>query len=219
MTKARITVLEGLFPEQVRCVISENCPENFELLPAEIDGTFPMIPRRRREYRHGRCCARLALAGLGYPDCPVPLGTDRAPLWPEGVVGSISHCGDSAAAAVAHRVEVGGIGLDIEQTEELDQPLVSMICRSEELERLGPGDVRLLVAKLLFSAKESVFKCIFPLVQRFVDFQEVEVQLDLDANTFVARPHAEDLEPQLFRRLHGRFGQTRGLFVTAAYLG
>lgn len=218
MTESRIAVLEGLFPEQARCVISDSCPENFELLPAETRGTSPMVPRRRQEYRHGRCCARLALVGLGYPDCPVPLGADRAPLWPEGVVGSISHCGDTAAAAVAPRAEFGGIGLDIEKCEELDQPLLSMICRSEEIERLGPGDARLLVGKLIFSAKESVFKCIFPLVQRFVDFQEVEVRLDLEANTFVARPHADDLAPQLFRRLHGRVGQTRGLFVTAAYL-
>ncbi len=156
MTKSRIAVLEGLFPEQARCVISDSCPENFELLPAETRGTSPMVPRRRQEYRHGRCCARLALVGLGYPDCPVPLGADRAPLWPEGVVGSISHCGDTAAAAVAPRAEVGGIGLDIEKCEELDQPLLSMICRSEEIERLGPGDVRLLVGKLIFSAKESV---------------------------------------------------------------
>ena len=213
-----MTVLEGLFPEQVRCVMSNDYPARFDLLPAELESVEAMSPKRHMEFLHGRSCARLALAGLGYPGCAVPLGADRAPVWPDGVVGSISHCGDTAAAAVAHRSDVGGIGLDLERNEELDQPLLAMICRDEEFERLGDGDVRLLMAKLLFSAKESVFKCVFPQVRRFIDFREVEIELDLDANTFRACPCTDDLDPDLFARLHGRFGQAGNLFVTAACL-
>jgi len=213
-----MTVLEGLLPSQVRCVVSAALPEQFELLPAEREATASMSPRRRREFAHGRSCARLALAGLGHRGCAVPVGIDRAPVWPAGVVGSITHCADNAAAAVAYREDIVGIGLDIERNEELEQPLLAMICRTDELEQLGAGDVRLLLAKLVFSAKESVFKCIFPEVRRFVDFREVGIQLDLEANTFAARPHADDLAPGLFRRLQGRIGQTHELFVTAAWL-
>jgi len=211
-------VLEGLFPDHVRCVISADYPEQFELLPAERESTAPMSPRRRRDFVHGRSCARLALAGLGFPGCPVPVGDNRAPTWPDGVVGSISHCGTTAAAAVAHREETGGVGLDLERNEALDAPLVSMICRSEESALLADSDIRLLLAKLIFSAKESVFKCVWPQVRRFVDFQEVEIRLDLEHNTFAAVAHAEDLSPDLFGRLRGRFGQAGELFVTAAYL-
>jgi len=213
-----MTVLEGLFPEHVRCVISADYPEQFALLPDETECTAPMNPRRRREFVHGRSCARIALAGLGYPDCPVPVGDGRAPTWPDGVVGSISHCGATAAAAVAHRGDTGGVGLDIEQNQALDEPLLRMICRADERERLDGTDVGLLLAKLIFSAKESVFKCVWPELRRFVDFQEVEIRLDIDRNTFSALPHADDLSPDLFGRLRGRFGQTGELFITAVYL-
>ena len=110
------------------------------------------------------------------------------------------------------------VGLDIEYSDDLDEPLLPMICRHEERERLGTGDIRLLLAKLHFSAKESVFKCLWPQIRRFVDFQEVEVHLNLDNNTFTARPHADDLPLDLFQRLRGRLGRTETLFMTAAFL-
>lgn len=215
---SRMTFLEGLFPEPVRCVISADYPEQFELLPAEHRSTVPMIRKRRREFVHGRSCARFALAGLGYPDCAVPAGNDRAPIWPDGIVGSISHCGGSAAAAVARRADIDGIGLDIESNEDLDRRLVPMICRSDERTQLGDEDTRYLLAKLVFSAKESIFKCIWPQVRRFVDFQEVEIRLNLDAGTFSARPQSDDLPTASFRRLRGRFRRTGELLATAAYL-
>lgn len=218
MAPTRITVLEGLFPEQVRCVIAAEFPAQFRLLPAERDSAERMSARRRIEFVQGRSCARVALAGLGYPDCPVPQGPDRAPVWPDRVVGSISHCAGKAAAAVAHREDVGGLGLDLELIEELDQPLVPMICREDEQAGLGSGDIRLLTAKLVFSAKESVFKCVYPRIRRFIDFLEVGIRLDLDANTFSARPHSRDLDADLFGRVRGRFGQSGNLFVTACYL-
>jgi 4'-phosphopantetheinyl transferase EntD len=213
----RMTVLEGLFPDYVRCVMSEEYPARFELLPEESACAAAMSPRRRRDFTHGRSCARLALAGLGYRDCAVPVGADRAPVWPDGVVGSISHCDGTAAAAVAHDAETTGIGLDIESSEGLEDNLLPMICRREERARLEATDAGPLLAKLIFSAKESVFKCVWPAVRRFVDFQEVEVRLDLDGNTFSAVPHAEDLPADLFAGLRGRFGETGGLLLTAAY--
>lgn len=215
---ARITVLEGLFPDHVRCVISADYPDGFSLLPAEAEYMARMSPKRRREFIHGRSCARVALAGLGYRDCPVPIGEDRAPTWPDGVVGSISHCCDTAAAAVAHREDTGGIGLDIERRDALDEPLLRMVCRPEECERIGATDVGPWLAKLIFSAKESVFKCVWPQLRHFVDFQEVEIRLDLERNAFLAVAHADRLPLDLFRRLRGRFGQAGELFLTAAYL-
>lgn len=215
---SRMTVLEGLFPEQVRCVLSTDFPDGFELLGDEREQLAVMAAGRRREFIHGRSCARLALAGLGHADCPVPSSPQRAPVWPAGVVGSISHCGDAAAAAVAHRDDIGGIGLDLEAREELDRSLLPMICRPDELAEIERSEIGLILAKLVFSAKESVFKCIWPRVRRFVDFLDVTIELDLEANRFAARPQSADLPESLFAGLRGRVGQAGELFVTSAYL-
>jgi len=212
----RATSLDNLFPKPVACVVSSRPPENFELLPEERNTTGEMTPLRLREFEHGRSCARRALAQLGYPDCPVPAGADRVPEWPAGVVGSISHCGDTAAAAVALATDVDGIGLDIETSDGLDEDLLPLICRDDELAQIDAEESRLRLAKLLFSAKESVFKCIWPRVRRFVDFQEVEIRMNLDDNTFIALPDSSDLPTELFCRIRGRFGETQALYVTTA---
>lgn len=214
---SRLTLPEGLFPDGVSCIISDACPSDFSLLEAEEAATGAMVDRRRREFTHGRCCARLALANLGFDDCPVPVGDDRAPQWPDRVVGSISHCGDTAAAAAAHIEDVISLGIDLERNEELDAALMPMICRSEELARMNGDGLGRLLGTLIFSAKESLFKCIWPEVRRFVDFQEVEIRLNMDDNTYTARPHAEDLPAGLFGQVQGKIGQTGGLWVTAAF--
>ena len=214
----KMKVIEGLFPEEVRCVTSADVPNDFELLGAERDQLALMTVSRRREFIQGRSCARVALAGLGLPGHAIPSMPERAPVWPDGVVGSISHCDGIAAAAVAWRADFDGIGLDLEAREPLDEHLLPMICREEELAEVVRSDIGLSPAKLIFSAKESVFKCVWPHIRRFIDFDEVEVRLDLERNTFEARPRTDSLHAELFQRLSGRFGETDTQFVTSAIL-
>jgi 4'-phosphopantetheinyl transferase EntD len=214
MTDAIIS-LQDLFPEQVICIVSSGPPENFELLAGEREATREMTPLRLREFEHGRSCARRALAELGYPDCAVPTTQNRSPEWPTGVVGSITHCGGKAAAAVARAADIGGIGLDIETDEPLDENLLPIICRDDEWPQASSVEERLLLGKLIFSAKESVFKCIWPQVRRFIDFTEVSIELGLERNTFTATPHTLDLPQQLFDRLTGRFDRRDHMIVTA----
>ena len=171
MIASRMTLPDGLFPDGVSCIISDACPSDFSLMEVEEAATGAMVDRRRREFMHGRCCARLALANLGFEDCPLPICVDRALVWPDRVVGSISHCGDAAAAVAAHIEDAISLGIDIERNEELDAALMPMICRSEELARMNGDGAERLLAALIFSAKESLFKCIWPEVRRFVDFQ------------------------------------------------
>jgi 4'-phosphopantetheinyl transferase EntD len=210
--------LQALLPTEARGAFSSRRPDDFELLAGERDCAASMPDRRLRDFLNGRACARLALTRLGFADCPVPIGPDREPLWPDGVVGSISHCGEKAAAAVARVDEISGIGLDIELGDDLDEALVPMICRVEEQRHIASGDTRLRVAKLIFSAKESIFKCIWPSVRRFVDFQEVSVRLDLDRNVFRATARSTELPADLLESLRGRIGRADGLLVTAAFL-
>ena len=214
-----MTSLEYLLPKRVVSIVSEQPPVAFELLTDETSTTAAMTPLRLREFKHGRYCARRALEDLGHPDCPVPTGQDRAPTWPAGIVGSISHCNDWAAAAVALATDFDGIGLDIETRAPLDENLLAMICRDDELTQIDAVESRLQLAKLIFSAKESVFKCIWPRVRRFIDFQEVEIRMNLDDNTFVALPNSSDLQTEFFSRIRGRFGETQTLYVTTACIG
>jgi 4'-phosphopantetheinyl transferase EntD len=212
-----MTSLEGLFPAEVSCVFSDDPPGNFLLLPDEVDSTLNMRPRRLAEFTHGRACARQALTKLGYPECPIPVGQNRAPTWPGGVVGSISHSRECAAAVVTHRNDFSGLGVDLEVSEPLDEPLLSMICRPEEIELLDNQAEKLYFAKIIFSAKEAVYKCIWPTILRFVDFHEIEIQLDTGARSFRARAHSEQLPADLIGNIRGRYADSSSLIVSAAY--
>lgn len=210
--------LENLFPPQVSCVFSDCPPDTVELLPDETGATRAMQAGRLREFAHGRGCAREALSRIGYSECPVPVGNDREPLWPEGVVGSISHSGDRAAAVVVQQADCRGIGVDLEINEPLDPSLLSMLCRPEELDRIAESPEAGARTKLIFSAKESVFKCIWPAVHRFVDFDEIEIRFDDAGRSYSVKPHSDKLPGDLIRQIRGRYAQTPSLIVTGAYI-
>jgi 4'-phosphopantetheinyl transferase EntD len=199
--------LGGLFPEGV--VVEVATPEMWEgpLYPEEEVSVRNAVRKRRREFAAGRNCARRALAFLGVQNGPLPVGSDREVLWPEGIVGSISHCDDLCAVAVARRDSAVGIGLDVERGDPLESGLVSLICTPAEQARLKdlPSRPGAAWSKLIFVAKESVYKCVFPVVRTFLEFHDVEVDLSLEAASFEAvirHPCAAKLEDA---RLRGRF--------------
>ena len=167
---------------------------------------------------HGRTCARATLAALGFPDQAIPVGASREPVWPDGVVGSISHCGPVAAAAVAHRHAFAGLGIDLELAEPLDETELNMICRESERAWLQNTDGSLPLAKLIFSAKESIYKCVWPEIGRFVDFQDIGIRIDIAANTFKAVEWAENLPAPIFDGVAGRFLIRDEWIITTACL-
>jgi 4'-phosphopantetheinyl transferase EntD len=222
--------LQNLFPPAAQCVFSDQPPDSIDLLPDETAATGNMRSARLREFAHGRHCAHKALSRFGLGDRPVPVGGNREPVWPDGVVGSISHAGDYAAVVVASDSDCIGIGIDLEINEALEPALVSMLCRPEELDRIrghrrdsegkqeGGRENDPALTKLIFSAKESVFKCIWPRIRRFVDFDEIEIQIDESAQTFLAVPHSGDLPRDLLANLRGRYARTATLIATGAYI-
>ena len=157
----------------------------------ELRAVADAVPSRRREFLAGRACAHAALAALGRDEGPVVVGRRREPVWPPGVVGSISHAGGWCGAAVALASEAWGLGLDI---EVLDPPL------EPGVERLvmSAGELRQMAAvtnhhplapyatKIAFSAKECVLKCLSPRAQGLIDLTEVTVELDLSRSCFRA---------------------------------
>jgi 4'-phosphopantetheinyl transferase EntD len=206
------------FGPQVRVVVADELPADFTLRPAEAASCGRMSDKRLREFALGRYCARTALAALGANDCGIPKGDSRAPVWPAGIVGSISHTRTIAAAVVARDSELAGVGMDLESSRALKPDLVPMICRPEERAWLSgladPGPA----AKIIFSAKESVYKCIWSTVRRYVDFQDVEITLDLDAGRYGAVAHSETLPAGLLQRLAGHCFTREGLLATTAHI-
>lgn len=138
------------------------------------------IPRRRWEFASGRRCARRLMSRLGEPPRPLLAAGNRAPSWPPGIMGSISHAGGRVAVAVARCGTIAGLGIDIGPDEALERALWDEICNPVELDRLRRSELRERArqVRLLFSAKESVFKAIHAFVTRTLGFRDLEIVLN-----------------------------------------
>ncbi len=143
----------------------------------ELASVERAVPKRRREFAAGRRAARAAFARVGLPERPIPAGQDRAPVWPEGTIGSISHCDDACVAICAKNIFYQSLGIDVEAKTELAAELVDEICTSHELEALKAGTMPVLcAAKRLFSAKEAAFKAQFAVTGKMLGFRELSVK-------------------------------------------
>lgn len=133
------------------------------------------VEGRRAEFAHGRAAARDALEGAGGPRVPILVGAGREPLWPEGWVGSITHCPGMTAAVAASVEVVAALGIDAEILAPLPAealPLVLHPGERDEAEAMG------LPLVALFSAKEAVHKALFPATRVWMDFLDVRVRPD-----------------------------------------
>lgn len=170
------------FPPEVVVVLATPEDRNAPLLAPEQACVANAVEKRVREFTAGRACARKALARLGVHDHALVPGPDRDPIWPEGIVGSITHCAGFVAAAVAPSKSIRGLGLDAEPAEALGEELVPLICTPGERDWLSHIDRDW--GKALFSAKEAVFKCLFPLTRTWLDFQDVSLSFDTVGGRF-----------------------------------
>ena len=208
------TLLASLFPPGTGVFYSSALPTHAKLLPAETGCTHDMVEKRRREFTHGRYCARQAMQKLELPVSPILKSPDRAPIWPGSICGSISHSGETAAAIIAYRSEIAGIGLDIESAEPLTPEIAQMICRPGEQSPNQNGKH----AKLLFSIKEAVYKCIYPLIHCFVDFQEMQIILHEHDTSFSAQSHSPNFDAGLIDGLQGRYYRNGELIISSAWI-
>jgi 4'-phosphopantetheinyl transferase EntD len=160
-----------------------------ELFPEEAALLSRAVDKRRREFTTVRACARAALARLGVAPAPILPGLRGAPGWPEGVVGSMTHCAGYRAAAVARGGGVWTIGIDAEPNETLPDGVLEVVSREEErawLRGLMAADSAVHWDRLLFSAKESVYKAWFPLTGRWLGFEDATITVDPGKQTFAA---------------------------------
>jgi 4'-phosphopantetheinyl transferase EntD len=182
-------VLEEILPATVACAEAFADSGGAELFPQEAEIVARAIDKRRREFATGRECARVALGKLGVPPAPILTGERGAPLWPPDIVGSITHCDGYRGAAVARAADVTTVGLDAEPNRPLPRGVLGVISLAGERDRLATlAAVERGVCwdRLLFCAKETVYKAWFPLTSRWLGFADADVTLDPDG-TFTAR--------------------------------
>jgi 4'-phosphopantetheinyl transferase EntD len=210
-------VIEALFPEGVVVVVATDPLAREPLHPDEAALAVRMGEARRREFALGRACARHALVRLGVPG-PVLRGPDRAPVWPQGVVGSLTHCDLLCAAAVARSGDIVAIGLDAETDEPLSPRMGQRVCTEAERLHLArlPRRPAGTWEKLVFSAKESFYKAWYTIARSGLGFRDVEVHVDPGAGGFSARVLRDDKPGP--RGGHGRFAFAPPHVVTAVVL-
>lgn len=200
-------------------------PGNARLYPEEEAVVARAVPKRRREFAAVRACARRAMEKLGVPPQPVLPGERGAPRWPDGLTGSMTHCDGYCAAALVRVTDLASLGIDAEPDGPLPDGVLSSVALPAERDRLlrlaqdRPGTHW---DRLLFSAKESVYKAWFPLTGQWLDFSEADIELSVDPGEGLGGTlRAELLVPgpsvggRRIGHFDGRWTVRRGLVATA----
>ena len=214
---SRMGMLAGVVAPGVIAVEAISGAPVEPLLPEEAAALGVVADGRCREFTAGRSCARQALAALGAPRVPILRGASRQPLWPEGVAGSITHCAGYCGAAVAWRDRFLSLGIDAEPHAPLPAGVIDKVALPAEREwlsaRAGSG---IAWDRVLFSAKESIYKAWFPVTGRWLGFKDASVRFEPDDGTFEARlaAPAETPDGRRLERFDGRMRIADGLVLT-----
>lgn len=218
-------MIDQLLPAAVASAWAREDLPGTSLFPEEEAALGDAVDKRRREYTTVRACARRAFTQLGMAPVPVVPGHRGAPQWPDGLVGSMTHCAGYRAAALARASDALALGIDAEPHQPLPEGVLDVVARPEERSWIagqgnGPG---VWWDRLLFGAKEAVFKVWYPLTGRELDFDEAvvdfrprEVTPGHASGVFDARLLVPG--PRMLTELSGRWLVRDGLSVTAIFL-
>lgn len=202
-------VLRQMLGPDVGIGVSDPAAPTGMLWAQESAAMTRATPKRRAEFAAGRDAARAAMAELGIPPVAIAQGADRAPIWPTGLSGSISHCQQWCIASVANHADYATLGIDIEPATPLDIDLVEIICTATEREWLAAQTDPGLAAKMIFSAKEAVYKAQYPLTGKVIGFDAVTLEITNGRFITTAAPKMP--------RMHGAVTIQGGFFVSVAY--
>ena len=177
-------MLPNPFPDHISfCLLPIHSTSNQKLHPAE-ENYFSQLSSvsRKEHFRSGRICAGEVLSKLGTIGQPVLRDPQtREPLWPEGISGAITHSGNWAAAAAGKTSDVSGIGIDLEDLErQVDSRISRHVCIPEEqkwLQECGEDFLEQNL-KIIFSAKESIFKAFFPYTRTYLHFHDARILME-----------------------------------------
>jgi len=221
-------MITDILPAGVKAAEAFGPPRGQRLFPAEAAAIATADPARRSEFASGRAVARAALRSLDVPACPVPPGRAGEPRWPDGVVGSITHCTGYRACAVALARDVAALGIDAEPCLPLAGGLLEAMAGEAEralLAELRAADPGMPWDRVLFCAKESVYKAWYPYTGQRPALRSVTIQISAAGTFAAALPRALGGAPAPGRasaagagpraRLAGRWLASRWLIVTA----
>lgn len=175
----------ALFDVPVAFGVADPCAPASPLYPQEARAIGQARRKRRREFAAGRAAARGAMVALGLSPTEVPMGPDRAPVWPQGICGSISHTETQCLAVVGRRADVRALGLDIEPATPLDPALWSEVCTPTELDALltRPTGEWGVLARAVFCVKEAAYKAQYPISRTLFGFEMLETRIASGAFT------------------------------------
>ncbi len=174
-------MIADLLPAWVASCESTTDVDEDQLFPVERETLSRAVAKRRAEFSTVRACARQALAELGLPPVPILPGERGAPQWPDGVVGSMTHCDGYRAAVLARASQAVGLGVDAEPHGPLPDGVLRLVSLPEERDRLAElaaADPAVHWDRLLFTIKESVYKVWFPITRTWLDFSGASVRFE-----------------------------------------
>ncbi|MEB3030807.1 4'-phosphopantetheinyl transferase PptT [[Mycobacterium] nativiensis] len=198
-------------------------PPGLAPLPEEEPLVARSVAKRRNEFVTVRYCARLALEELGQPAVPILKGEKGEPCWPDGVVGSLTHCAGFRGAVVGRSGEVRSVGIDAEPHDVLPDGVLNAVSLPVERAELAALPDGRHWDRILFCAKEATYKAWFPLTRRWLGFEDAHITFTLSdeaSGAFVSRilidPATRSGPP--LSELRGRWSVTDGLVLTAIVL-
>jgi 4'-phosphopantetheinyl transferase EntD len=220
-------LMRAVLPEVTDLVFAElyHDPPDLALLPEEEHLVARSVAKRRNEFVTARHCARLAMEQLGLAPAPILKGEKGEPQWPNGVVGSLTHCEGYRGAVVGRRSAVRSVGIDAEPHGVLPDGVLDAISLPAERREIAALPTGLHWDRILFCAKEATYKAWFPLTERWLGFEDAHITFAVDSHspgtgTFVSRilidPVARSGPP--LTELAGRWSVADGLALTAVVL-
>ncbi|MDR3660701.1 MAG: 4'-phosphopantetheinyl transferase, partial [Mycobacterium sp.] len=193
-------------------------------LPEEEPLIARSVAKRRNEFITVRHCARVALGKLGVGPVPILKGEKGEPCWPDGIVGSLTHCEGFRGAVVGRAQQVRSVGIDAEPHGVLPNGVLGAVALPAERTEISALQGSLHWDRILFCAKEATYKAWFPLTHRWLGFEDAHITFTLDssgsAGTFRSRiliDAAAESGPPL-TELPGRWSVSNGLVLTAISL-
>ena len=140
------------------------------ILPEEAASIASHAPHVRRASGAVRIAGRALLGRLGLLECAIAQGSSGAPVWPEGVVGSFAHDDEVAVAAVARDNDIAALGIDVEPADPPSE-LQALVLTKREWTQMPTASWS---GRLVFAAKEAVYKAIATLDGTLLDYQDIE---------------------------------------------
>lgn len=221
------TLLAGVLPGAVDALAAAELysdPKELAPLPEEEPLIARSVAKRRNEFITVRYCARQALVDLGLEPVPILKGDKGEPCWPDGVVGSLTHCEGFRGAAVGRRAEIRSLGIDAEPHGVLPDGVLDAISLPVERHELQAMPEGVHWDRVLFCAKEATYKAWYPLTHRWLGFEDAHITFDVDGtgqagsltSKILIDPAAESGPPLTV--LAGRWSVQNGIALTGIVL-